>query len=52
MGDVIIGTLVHRPSLGGWRLHALGGHVRPEVAIWFWLAIAGAVLVANSVSSY
>ncbi len=25
-----IGTLVHRPELGGWRVHALGDYVSPE----------------------
>jgi hypothetical protein len=28
--DVVVATLVRRPSLGGWRVHALGDHVRPE----------------------
>ena len=27
--DVVIATLVHRPRLGGWRVHALGEAVRP-----------------------
>jgi hypothetical protein len=30
IGDVVIGTLVRRPRLGGWRLHALGDYVRPD----------------------
>lgn len=25
-----VGTMVHRPSLGGWRLHAVGDYVLPE----------------------
>jgi hypothetical protein len=25
-----VGTLVHRPKLGGWRVHAVGDYVRPE----------------------
>jgi hypothetical protein len=29
-GDILVATLVHRPRLGGWRVHALGGYVRPE----------------------
>ena len=28
--DILIATLVRRPRLGGWRVHALGGSVRPE----------------------
>lgn len=27
--DVLVATLVRRPRLGGWRVHALGGPVRP-----------------------
>ncbi len=30
VGDIVIGTLVRRPRLGGWRIHALGDYVRPE----------------------
>ena len=30
IGDVVIGTLVRRPRLGGWRLHALGDYLRPD----------------------
>ena len=30
VGDVVIATLVRRPRLGGWRLHALGDYLRPE----------------------
>jgi hypothetical protein len=30
IADVVIGTLVRRPRLGGWRLHALGDYVRPD----------------------
>ena len=30
VGDIVIATLVRRPSLGGWRVHALGDYVRPE----------------------
>jgi hypothetical protein len=30
VGDIVIATLVHRPRLGGWRVHALGDYVRPE----------------------
>jgi hypothetical protein len=30
VGDIVIGTLVRRPRLGGWRMHALGDYVRPE----------------------
>jgi hypothetical protein len=30
VGDIVVATLVHRPSLGGWRVHALGDFVRPE----------------------
>jgi hypothetical protein len=30
VGDIVIATLVRRPRLGGWRLHALGDYVRPE----------------------
>ena len=26
---IVIGTLVRRPRLGGWRMHALGGYLRP-----------------------
>jgi hypothetical protein len=33
-GDVLvfglIATLVHRPELGGWRVHAVGDYVLPE----------------------
>jgi hypothetical protein len=29
-GDILIATLVRRPRLGGWRIHALGDYVRPE----------------------
>lgn len=29
-GDDVAATLVHRPRLGGWRVHALGGRVRPD----------------------
>lgn len=25
-----VATLVHRPSLGGWRVHALGDYLPPE----------------------
>jgi hypothetical protein len=28
--DVVVATLVRRPQLGGWRVHALGASVRPE----------------------
>ncbi len=27
--DVVVATLVRRPRLGGWRVHALGERVRP-----------------------
>jgi hypothetical protein len=30
VGDIAIATLVRRPRLGGWRVHALGDYVRPE----------------------
>jgi hypothetical protein len=30
VGDIVIATLVRRPRLGGWRVHALGDYVRPE----------------------
>ncbi len=30
VGDVVIATLVRRPRLGGWRVHALGDYLRPE----------------------
>jgi hypothetical protein len=30
VGDIVIGTLVRRRRLGGWRVHALGDYVRPE----------------------
>jgi hypothetical protein len=30
VGDIVIATLVRRPRLGGWRIHALGDYVRPE----------------------
>lgn len=30
VGELIVATLVRRPRLGGWRVHALGEHVRPE----------------------
>lgn len=30
VGDMVIATLVRRPRLGGWRVHALGDYVRPE----------------------
>ncbi len=30
VGDILIATLVRRPRLGGWRVHALGDYVRPE----------------------
>ena len=29
-GDVVMATLVRRPRLGGWRVHALGEQVRPD----------------------
>lgn len=29
-GDIVIATLVRRPRLGGWRVHALGDYIRPE----------------------
>ncbi|HET6391582.1 MAG TPA: hypothetical protein VFG13_02055 [Blastococcus sp.] len=29
-GDVVTATLVRRPRLGGWRVHALGEQVRPD----------------------
>ena len=29
VGDIVIATLVRRPRLGGWRVHALGDYVRP-----------------------
>jgi hypothetical protein len=28
--DDVVATLVHRPRLGGWRVHALGERVRPQ----------------------
>ena len=28
--DDVVATLVHRPRLGGWRVHALGEPVRPD----------------------
>jgi hypothetical protein len=30
VGDIVVATLVRRPRLGGWRVHALGDYVRPE----------------------
>jgi hypothetical protein len=29
-GDDVMATLVRRPRLGGWRVHALGERVRPD----------------------
>ena len=29
-GDALAATLVHRPRLGGWRVHALGEPVQPD----------------------
>jgi hypothetical protein len=31
VGDIAIATLVRRPRLGGWRVHALGDYVRPSL---------------------